>query len=91
MAKSPSGTKKKVLIFEWRRLFERADVVRRKCSASWRDVAKEIGVTPSVFTRISTGLPVKATTLIKLLRFADARFEDCVAATFITSRPVKRR
>ena len=54
-------------MFLWKKLYEDLDTFRQRDGKSWRKVAKKVGVTPSVFTRISQGNPVSVENLIKAL------------------------
>ncbi len=54
--------------FNWKKLY--SDIDKAK-SESWRSLAKQVGVTPSVFTRISQGKPVSVANLAKLLDYSD--------------------
>jgi hypothetical protein len=53
--------------FLWKKLYEDLDKWRQRDGKSWRKVAKEVGVTPSVFTRISQGNPVSVENMIRVL------------------------
>lgn len=53
--------------FLWNKLYEDLDKFRQRDGKSWRKVAKDVGVTPSVFTRISQGNAVSVENLIRAL------------------------
>jgi hypothetical protein len=54
-------------MFLWKKLYKDLDKFRKYGGKSWRSVAKEVGVTPSVFTRISQGNSVSVENLIRVL------------------------
>jgi hypothetical protein len=60
--------------FNWKKLYSVIDRRRRVYMGgiSWRTLAKLLGVTPSVFTRISQEKPVSVENLAKLLGYADS-------------------
>ena len=61
------------MTFLWKSLHTSLDQSR---STSWRNLAKRLGVTPSIFTRISQGRPISVENLIKVL--GGLRFEKFV-------------
>ncbi len=61
------------MTFRWKSLYSAIDAGR---IISWRKLAKEHGVTPSIFTRISQGKPISVENLIKVL--GKLRFEKFV-------------
>ena len=59
--------------FNWKKLYSQIDKDRKLLTGtSWRTLAKTLGVTPSVFTRISQGKPVSVENLSKLLGYVDS-------------------
>jgi len=58
--------------FNWKKLYSDIDKLRKSNErGSWRNLAGMLGVTPSVFTRISQGKPVSVENLAKLLGYCD--------------------
>jgi len=45
----------------------------------WRDIAREIGVSPSTLTRISQGKTQSVETVARLLKWLGRKFEDYTA------------
>lgn len=52
---------------DWAELFTDLDELRLELRLSWRQVAREQGVSPSLFTRLSHGQGVSAEVLVRLL------------------------
>jgi len=50
----------------WKEFYKALNDARE--GQSWRSLAKAVGVTPSVFTRMSQGKPISVENLIKILR-----------------------
>lgn len=54
--------------FNWKKLYQALDALRVDSGGgSWRHLATQSGVTPSLFTRISQGKPTSVGNLLKLL------------------------
>lgn len=61
------------MTFQWKKLYSDLDKNRKTHGyGSWRSLAKTVGVTPSVFTRISQDKPVSVENLAKLLGHVDS-------------------
>ena len=58
----------------WKRLYARMEDAWK--DVSWRKAAKELDVTPSVFTRLSKGKSISVKNLLKLLRREAPPYSD---------------
>ena len=64
----------------WLKLHQKLNKLREDMEVSWRKFAQEIGVTPSVFTRIGQEKPVSVANLIAVLsvfNYPHLVFNEC--------------
>lgn len=65
----------------WLKLHQKLNKLREDMEVSWRKFAQEIGVTPSVFTRIGQEKPVSVANLIAVLsvfNYPHLVFNECL-------------
>jgi hypothetical protein len=62
--------------YKWKLLHRELNKLRETNSLSWRKLAQELEVTPSLFTRISHDKPISVLNLAKVINGAKLRFTD---------------
>lgn len=67
-----------ILRVDRRALWEALDTARQGRQLTWRDIANQVGTSPSTFSRLKQGLGTDADTFVSLIVWLQARAEDFV-------------